>query len=50
LVEKNDEKNPAGWLKKIRLIADGLFLACLHVQNKRGFFGGPAFIHPIRAI
>jgi len=26
-----------------------LFLACLHDQNKSGFFGGPAFIQPIRA-
>jgi len=26
------------------------FIACLHVQNNRGFFGGPAFIQPIRAI
>jgi len=25
-------------------------LACLHDQNKGGFFGGPAFIQPIRAI
>jgi len=25
-------------------------LACLHDQNKSGFFGGPAFIQPIRAI
>jgi len=24
--------------------------ACLHDQNKRGFFGGPVFIQPIRAI
>jgi len=22
------------------------FLACLHDQNKRGFFGGPAFLPP----
>jgi len=28
----------------------GLQLACLHDQNKSGFFGGPAFIQPIRAI
>jgi len=26
------------------------YLACLHDQNKSGFFGGPAFIQPIRAI
>jgi len=26
------------------------FLACLHDQNKNGFFRGPAFIQPIRAI
>jgi len=25
-------------------------LACLHDQNKSGFFGGPAFIQPIRTI
>jgi len=25
-------------------------LVCLHDQNKSGFFGGPAFIQPIRAI
>jgi len=25
-------------------------LACLHDQNKSGFFGGPAFIQSIRAI
>jgi len=25
-------------------------LACLHDQNKSGFFGGPAFIQPIREI
>jgi len=25
------------------------YLACLHDQNKRGFFEGPAFIQPIRA-
>jgi len=25
-------------------------LACLHDQNKSGFYGGPAFIRPIRAI
>jgi len=24
-------------------------LACLHDQNKSGFFGGPAFFQPIRA-
>jgi len=24
-------------------------LACLHDQNKSGFFGGQAFFHPIRA-
>jgi len=24
--------------------------ASLHDQNKSGFFGGPAFIHPIRTI
>jgi len=24
-------------------------IACLHNQNKRGFFGGPAFFQPIRA-
>jgi len=24
--------------------------ACLHDQNKSGFFGGPAFIQPVRAI
>jgi len=26
-----------------------LHVACLHDQNKNGFFGGPAFIQPIRA-
>jgi len=26
-----------------------LLVACLHDQNKSGFFGGPAFFHPIRA-
>jgi len=25
-------------------------MACLHDRNKSGFFGGPAFIQPIRAI
>jgi len=25
-------------------------IACLHDQNKSGYFGGPAFIQPIRAI
>jgi len=25
-------------------------IACLHDQNKNGFFGGPAFIQLIRAI
>jgi len=25
-------------------------LACLHDQNKSDFFGGPAFIQPIRPI
>jgi len=25
------------------------YLACLHDQNKSGFFGGPAFFQPIRA-
>jgi len=25
-------------------------IACLHDQNKSGFYGGPAFIQPIRAI
>jgi len=25
------------------------FIACLHVQNKSGYFGGPAFIQPIKA-
>jgi len=25
-------------------------IACLHNQNKSGFFGVPAFIQPIRAI
>jgi len=28
----------------------GLHVACLHNQNKSGFFEGPAFIQPIRAI
>jgi len=27
-----------------------VILACLHDQNKSGFFGGPAFFQPIRAI
>jgi len=27
-----------------------LYLECLHDQNKSGFFGGPAYIQPIRAI
>jgi len=31
-----------GWKKAL--------LACLHDQNKRGFFGVPDFIQPIRAI
>jgi len=26
-----------------------LLVACLHDQNKSGFFGGPGFIQPIRA-
>jgi len=26
------------------------FIACLHDQNKSGFFGGSAFIQPIRTI
>jgi len=26
------------------------YLTSLHDQNKSGFFGGPAFIHPIRTI
>jgi len=26
------------------------YIACLHDQNKSDFFGGPAFIQPIRAI
>jgi len=26
------------------------YLACLHDQNKSGFFGGPDFIQPIRVI
>jgi len=26
------------------------YIACLHDKNKSGFFGGPAFIQPIRAI
>jgi len=26
------------------------YIACLHDQNKSGFFGGPAFIQPIRTI
>jgi len=26
------------------------YIVCLHVQNKRGFFGEPAFIQSIRAI
>jgi len=25
-------------------------IACLHDQNKSGFFGGPAFIQPVRTI
>jgi len=25
-------------------------LACFHDQNKSGFFGGPTFIQPIKAI
>jgi len=27
-----------------------ILLASLHDQNKSGFFGGPAFIQPIRTI
>jgi len=27
-----------------------IYIACLHDQNKSGFFGWPAFIQPIRAI
>jgi len=26
------------------------YLTCLHDQNESGFFGGPAFKQPIRAI
>jgi len=26
------------------------YVACVHDQNKSGFFGGPAFIQPIRAV
>jgi len=32
------------------LLFRGWLLACFHGQNKSGFFGGPAFIQPIRAI
>jgi len=33
------------WVKSTKLV-----IACLHEQNKSGFFTGPAFIQPIRAI
>jgi len=33
-----------------RLSGDVSLLACLHDKNKSGFFGGPAFIQPIRTI
>jgi len=32
------------------LIYVGAYVACLHEQNKSGFFEGPAFNQPIRAI
>jgi len=35
--------------KRVIFQAIGL-IACLHDQNKSGFFGGPAFIQPIRVI
>jgi len=31
-------------------VPDNAYLACLHDQNKSGFFGGPTFIQPIREI
>jgi len=34
----------------IMLISRWEQIACLHDQNKNGFFGGPAFIQPIRTI
>jgi len=36
--------------KVIKANAERDYTACLHDQNKSGFFGGPAFIQPIRAI
>jgi len=33
-----------------KILNSSLNIACLHDQNKNGFFGGPAFIQPIRAI
>jgi len=37
-------------LKNISSYKTDSYLACLHDQNKSGFFRGPAFFPPIRAI
>jgi len=38
--------NFAGLMKRHKSV----LIASLHDQNKNGFFGGLAFIHPIRTI
>jgi len=37
-------------VSNMKFVLYSTLIACLHEQNKSVFFGGPAFISPIRAI
>jgi len=47
-LEGNITTDTNGRIQKANL--SRTLLACLHDQNKSGFFGRPAFIQPIKAI
>jgi len=34
---------------KLQFTLESSYIACLHDQNKSGFFGGPDFFQPIEA-
>jgi len=46
----NSSKNEPRVLINLLSVKKSVLVACLHDQNKSGFFGGPAFIQPFRAI
>jgi len=51
-IQKNMPKNKAQYCKNqnAKHQKRKALIACLHGQNKSSFFGGPAFIKPIKTI